>query len=270
MKKQEIKLSEILPEFEKEVNKLVEYRRGVTNNSRRSNKRAYNALLKENYTEVILVSKRILTGLKEIDIVSKQIFDPDIINKTKTFTPEERQILGSQHTSILSYLQLDIKILYLLTALIFDIFRKSKAKIDLKELERISLFRNQLITHIHTTPLFNTAISTKHGTLYHPEKEKFEVMYTSPVDTDSKFKGLNKLVKKATVFIPDLANEINHYERIKIIYRQLDKISDRRLRKDITDFFFKVGLTTENPAVIAQALFQALKSHRRNRYSISK
>ncbi len=79
----------------------------------------------------------------------------------------------------------------------------------------------------------------------------------------SRFVGLQTLVRKASSFIPELEQEENRLERIKILYRQVNKISDRELKRKVKKFIFRVGLSTDSPEIIAEALLQALKSYRR-------
>lgn len=265
----ETKLSEIIPVLENEISRFTKTLIGVMAYSRRSKKRSYNSLLNENYYNVLLVLKRILDDLKESQKVIKQIFDPNR-DKSKIIIEAERVELVNKHSIILSYLRIDIKILYIFTAQIFDIFRKSRANIDLKELERISLFRHKLITHIHETSFFDSSITTQGGTRFHLENESIDVLYSPLLWSKSRFTGLGKIVKKTTPFIPELEDEENVFERIGILYRHINKIIDKKLRKDVIEFIFKIGLTTENPNIIALALLQALKEHRRNRYSIPK
>jgi hypothetical protein len=96
------------------------------------------------------------------------------------------------------------------------------------------------------------------------EKEKLADLY-QPFDfRNSRFVGLQNLVRKARFFIPELDQEKNRFERIKILYRQINRIADRKLQREVQKFVFRVGLPTDSPGVIADALLQALRGYRRS------
>ncbi|OLE53385.1 MAG: hypothetical protein AUG51_13195 [Acidobacteria bacterium 13_1_20CM_3_53_8] len=255
-----IKLSEVLPNLKKEIEKAGKSIRPINQNSRWSKKRAYTLLLLENYIEVLLIFKRILDSLNELaDIKSRVKFD-EIPEDERA----EREALMMRTFDLLAFLRLDIKALYIWTAQITDIFKDSGVKIDLEELNRISLFRHKLITHVHETPFFKSSLTTKSGTTYNPKEEFIEDMYLPFDFRNSRFVGLQTLVRKATSFIPELGQEKNRFERIKILYRQVNKIADNELKRNVKKFIFKVGLPTDSPGIIAVALLQALKNYRRS------
>ena len=254
-----IKLSEVLPDLEKEIEKAGKSVKAINQNSRWSKKRAYALLLLGNYSEVLLIFKRILDSLNEIADIQGRIKYDDVPEGERA----ERDVLMIRSFDLVAFLRLDIKALYIWTAQITDIFKDSGAKVDLEELDRISLFRHKLITHVHETPFFKSSLTTKSGTTYNPKEEFIEDMY-HPFDFRKKrFFGLETLVRKVSSFIPELEQEKNIFERIKILYRQVNKISDKELKRKVKKFIFKVGLPTDSPGIIAEALLQALKSYGR-------
>ena len=151
-----------------------------------------------------------------------------------------------------------MKALYIWTTFITDVLRDTRAAICFDELDRISLFRHKLITHVHETPLFRSSHTTKSGTLYNLKLEVIEDMY-QPFDfRDRRFAGLKTLVRQASSFIPELLHEKNRFNQIKFLYRDLNNISNAQLKRSVKKFVFKVGLPTDSPGVIADALLQGL------------
>ena len=253
------KLSEVLPALEKEIEKSSNCVRPITDTSRWSKKRAYTLLVLDNYSEVVLILKRILDALKEVGELQRKRS-----RREPELQEQEKETLRTRTYDLLSFLRLDMKALYLWTAHITDVFQHSGSKIDLTELKRISLFRHNFLTQIHETPFFKSSLTTKSGTIYNPEKETFEDLYQAFDFRDSTFVGLQTLVRKARNFIPELEKEQNRFERIKILYRQINRITNRQLQRQVQKFVFRVGLPTDSPGVIADALLQALKGFRRS------
>src|ERR1051325_10223438 len=189
-----IKLSEVLPDLEKEIEKAGKFVRVVNQKSRWSKKRAYTLLLLGTYSEVLLIFKRILESLNELAEIQSRIRYEEIPEDEKA----EREMLVMRSFDLVALLRVDIKALYIWTAQITDIFKDSGAKVDLKELDRISLFRHKLITHVHETPFFKSSLTTKSGTTYNPKEEFIEDMYLPFDFRDSRFVGLEVLVRKAS------------------------------------------------------------------------
>ncbi len=156
--------------LEKEIKKAGKSVRAINQNSRWSKKSAYTLLLLGNYSEVLLIFKRILDSLNEIADIQGRIKYDEIPEGERA----ERDALALRKFDLIAFLRLDIKALYLWTAQITDIFNDSGARVDLEELERISLFRHKLITHVHETPFFKSSLTTKSGTTYNPKEEFIE------------------------------------------------------------------------------------------------
>lgn len=80
-----------------------------------------------------------------------------------------------------------------------------------------------------------------------------------------KITGFERFVKQAEVYIPELKNETNIYERIHIVYRHLDKLSETGLKNKAESFIESIGIATEPPSRIADELLKSLKEYRRLR-----
>jgi hypothetical protein len=258
--KGQIKLSEVLPDLEKEIERVGKSIRPINERSRRGKKRAQTLLLLGNYSEVVLILRRILESLNEIVVLQARIKYDEIPEAEKP----ERERLIRRSFDLVALLRLDMKALYIWTALITDILRNSGTPIDLDELDRISLFRHKLITHVHETFFFKSSLTTKSGTMYHPKLEIVEDMYLPFDFSNRRFVGLHSLVRKASSFIPELVQETNRFEQIKLLYRGINRISNAQLKRSVKKFVFKVGLPTDSPGVIANALLQGLRDYRRN------
>jgi len=245
----------VLPALEKEIENCAKHQTPIKEGSRWSKKRAYTLLVLDNYNEAVLILRRILSAFKELGEVERL--------RTKPKLPEQqRETLRARQYDLLSFLQLDTKALYLWTAQITGVFQHSGEKIDLSELERISLFRHKLMTHVHQTPFFKSSLTMKSGIIHNPDKEVFHDFYQS-FDLDlrnSRFAGLHTLVQKARLFVPEVGKKWNRFETIEILYQHINRISDRKLQREIMKFIFKVGLPTDSPGVIADALLEALRA----------
>jgi hypothetical protein len=257
--KSQIKLSQVLPNLEKEIERAGKSIRPIKEGSRRSKKRAHTMLLLGNYSEALLILRRILENLNEIADLQGRIK----LGKIEAAERPENERLIIRSFDLVALLRLDMKALYIWTALITDVLRDSGAAVCLDELDRIALFRHKLITHVHETPFFKSSLTTKSGTMYNPTLELIEDRYLPWDFRDRRFVGLKTLVRKASSFIPELLNEKNRFEQIKILYRRINGISNGQLKRDVKKFVFKVGFPTDSPGVIADALFQGLKEYRR-------
>jgi hypothetical protein len=254
-------LSDLLPELEEEILKTGKTVRPIGPRSHLSKKRAYTLLLLENYNEVVLILRRILTTLIKVAGLQKLLFPSQ---SAETYLSEsEKQILIKEQFNLTASLPVDVKSLYLWTAQITDIFDKSGVYIDLSELQRISLFRHNFITHIHETMFFETSLSTKAGTKFHPGHEEVEILYHPFFFSKRRFVGLKSIIKRAVPYIPELAIEENIWEQLYTLYRQMNKITDRDIQRSAKKIIFKLGNATESPVIIAAALLIALKTYRR-------
>src|SRR5687768_4293343 len=99
--KHQRKLSEILPELEKQITLLGKTIRPINSTSRFSKKRAYTLLLLENYNEVILISRRIIATLNRVSELQKLIFPPN--NQNDALTKVEKDKLIREHFDRTSY-----------------------------------------------------------------------------------------------------------------------------------------------------------------------
>jgi hypothetical protein len=253
-----IKLSDVLPELEKEIERAGRRIRPITKHSRRSEKRAYAILLLGNYSEVVLILRRLLDNLNEIADLQARIKYDEVPEAERP----ENERLAMRTFDLVALLRLDMKALYVWTAFITDVLRDTGRPIRLDELNRISLFRHKLITHVHETPFFKSSHTTKSGTKYNPKQELIEDQYLPFDFRDRRFAGLKTLVRQASSFIPELLDENNRFEQIKILYRRINSISNADLKRRVKKFVFRVGLPTDSPGVIASALLDGLNEYR--------
>lgn len=253
------KLSAIILDIEIEIRRSGKYVRPIGESSRWGRKRAYTLLLLVNFQEVVLVLKRIDATFKELADLQPRL----VTGKLPDSEEVKRETLIRRNFELVSLLSLDMKTLYMWAALITDILSKSNSTIDLRELDRIALFRHKLITHVHTTPFFRASLTTRSGTKYAPDKEMIEDLYVPWDFRDKRFVGLESLVQKASLFIPELKVEKNRFERIKIMYQRVNEIVDQALKRKVLKFIFRVGVGTDSPGVIAEALYIALRDYRR-------
>jgi hypothetical protein len=244
------KLSEVLPQLEQAVELLRVNVGGITGTARVSRKRAYKSLLLEDYREVTIIFRRILGTLQRLQPIQDQVF-----REGNASTTLVQQMLNETST-----FAVDVKSLYLWTAHISDVFAKSGAAVDLAELERISLFRHKFITHVHQTPVFEKSTTIRAGVKYHLENEHIEVLFHSMFFRKSHFRGMKRLVRRVSLFVPELAHEGNYWNQLYILYRRLNAITDKSLRREVQIKIFELGNSSEPPSVLAQALLTALRS----------
>jgi hypothetical protein len=145
------KLSDVIPLLEQEIQTRARTVRPIGPRSRVSRKRAYTVLLFENYAAVVIILKRIAVAIRRVGQIQHSLFPP---NAAKNLPELETETLVTETLDLLKHLDVDIKSLYLWTALITDIFERSPVKVELLELKRISLFRHKFITHIHDNKPF--------------------------------------------------------------------------------------------------------------------
>jgi len=177
----------------------------------------------------------------------------------------KQQELLAQITEAQKHLSLDVKSLYVWTALIRDIFRNSDAKIDLRELERISLARHKFIIHVHSgnREFLRTSLDPRGGIRLSAAHEEVEILFNVRFSR-AKWIGFKSVIRQATPFIPELAKEKNQTEQLNILYRQVNDITDQTVRRLAFDKIFRIGMATDQPGVIAMALLDALVEYRRS------
>lgn len=249
------RISDIVPELEKEILKKDKTIKPFRTRSRWTKKRAYTLLLVENYKEVVLILKRIISTLTRLGAIQ------DKISSSPTTGQTLRQVEGEYHYLLNVSLPVDVKCLYLWTAQITNIFIKSGVGIDLAELKRISLVRHKFITHIHENVFFKKSLLTRGGSIFRTESEHVAILFHPFLYSKNKFTGMKAVVKKATPYIPELATENNTWKQHYILYRHLNKITDPELKENVKKFIIKSGIATEPPALIANALLAALKKY---------
>jgi hypothetical protein len=255
-KKKSPKLREIIPQIEEELRNV---RSRTPRASRRTHKRATLNLVMLNYGEVLQILKRIQAQQKKY----RRLEERYPVQQVRDLTDRKVEEAWSEQAEIRSSVRLDIKTLYIWAHQIKDIFLQHKVRIDLSELSRIAFLRNYFITHVSKTPFFQDPSSTQPGLLFDREFEKIEIVFHSLSPTRVKQRKFSGLIKDMSVHIPELQIEKNFFERIKIVYRNLNKLRGTGLKKDAQELLSKFGLRTEPPGEIAEALLVALKEYRR-------
>lgn len=251
------KLSDVLPELHAEIERFRKRIGGFDVKARRTEKRAYQFLLYENYQEVEVIFRRLIVSLQQVEKIQAQLWPKE--GQPALPHDLQRQFIAAMR-SVTETFPVDVKSMYLWTAQIADIYSKSGSSVDVSELKRIALLRHNFITHVHETPLFQQAVTTRSGHTFHPGNEHVELLFHPFIFKDRYFKGLSRLAKKTSVFIPELKGKENHWDRLYTLYRGLNRIPDQALRRDVQKKIFALGNATEPPVVLAQALLVALQA----------
>lgn len=206
------------------------------------------SLILANYSEVLLILARIVEHQK--------------LCRTLQSPPGDRGIgmqLGFQIAPLLS---LDIKSLYIWTHQICSIFKNRQVNIDVSELQRISLIRNKFLTHITEMPLLAHSTSARSGMGFDSTFEDIQLVFHSLSYPQHLYDAVEKLAEELKDLIPDLKNQVNFYVRMRIIYENLNKITDGQLRKSAVKVIESAGLATEPPHKIAEALLKAFRAYK--------
>ena len=249
-------LTEVLDELRREIARL-ENRHQPT--SRLTKKRVTLNLVLQQYRDVALILARIVEAKERARQAQAAL------TKGPTTGPITDPILLGQFQECMDstqFLRFDIKALYVWCYHVKDVFQKRGVRIDLAELNRISLIRNQFITHTATTPLWET-VTWAGGLLADKEYENIRLLFHSMDLNKASHRGLPALVKKTTQYIPELASTPNKIEQMDLIYRDYNKLVGRELKKEVARIIETSGVSTEAPAKLATALLHALREYRK-------
>lgn len=206
----------------------------------------------------------ILANYSEVLSILARIVEQQELCKTLQAPPGDKGI-GMQLTfQIAPLLSLDIKSLYIWTHQICSIFKNPQVNIDLSELQRISIIRNKFLTHITEQPLLAHSKSARSGMTLDGTFEDIQLLFHSLSYPQELYDAIEKLAEELKDLIPDLQNQVNFYVRIRIIYENLNKIADGKLKKSAVKVIQNVGLATESPSKIAEALLTALKEYKKS------
>ena len=98
-----LKLSEVLPSLEKEVENAGKSVKSIRKGSRFSRKRAYALLLLGNYSEVLLILTRISTALSEVGKIQNRLSSEE-----HEISESQKEALVTRMFDLLSLLRLDV------------------------------------------------------------------------------------------------------------------------------------------------------------------
>ncbi len=221
-------------------------------------RRAYTSTLLDNYGEIIVISQRMIRTFNDLFETRNLLF-----NSEPEIPEAESKRLYEEYRYHNSLIVVDIKSLYLWTAIIQEIYRECRVKIDLSELDRISLVRHKFFVHVtKNDKYFKKELQLGKSMYMNPEKQTVAIVLTPLLSKKRKFSGLKKIVKMAQPYLPELIKEKNSYQQIFYLYEHLNKIPDRKVQRKAKEFIMMIGPLTDSPTVILLALLKALKSYR--------
>jgi hypothetical protein len=190
--------------------------------------------------------------------------------------PSSRKDLEfSTALAALSRLAVDLKSLYHWTYAIEDFLAHSAvgSALDLRELKRISLFRHKLMVHQAQTPMRRrghvplSAHSWSSGSdafrlVTHPIQRGSAVW---PARSGAAWGGYIRKMGRLNRYVPGLKDERNLWVKTDLIYHHFNSLPAGEQGWVRDDLFGAVGLQSEPPAVIVNALRQALFDYKRCR-----
>lgn len=226
-----------------------------------SQKQACLSLVVRNYGEVLVILKRLLASQERLRQLHSTIIATAF--DTPREHPNKSEALA-EYMTILEPITLDIKILYVWCYHIKEVFRKCEVKINaMAELQRVSLLRHAFITHAADQPMFQTATSLQAGVVFDGKCENIRIRLHPLIVKESQFVGLKGLVRSAKQYIPELKTEANYYEQLRLIYENLNNLSDAGLHKRAEKLIRRLGTVSEPPAQIVSILLKALREYKR-------
>ncbi len=177
--------------------------------------------------------------------------------------------------SFIARLAVDVKSLYHWTYAIEDFLDHSSVAdlVDLSQLNRISIFRHKLMVHHGRTPMRKGGQVATSAQTWGPNTENFRLL-THPIQRGSRvwlsrstgaWRGLRRRMARLNAFVPGLKAEENLWEKTDLIYRHFNVIPAAEKQWVRNQLFGTVGLRSDPPAAVAQALLEALKDYKRCR-----
>jgi hypothetical protein len=176
---------------------------------------------------------------------------------------------------LIARLAVDVKSLYHWTYAIEDFLRHSSAagRVDLSELNRISIFRHKLMVHHGRTPMRRGGLVATSAQSWGPDTENFRLV-THPIlrgtsvwrsRSTAAWRGQLRRMARLEAFVPGLKAEGNLWEKTDLIYRHFSRLPSTEQQWVRDQLFGSVGLRSDPPTVVALALLQALKDYKRCR-----
>lgn len=177
--------------------------------------------------------------------------------------------------SFIVRLAVDVKSLYHWTYAIEDFLAHSSVagRVDLSELNRISIFRHKLMVHHGRTPMRKGGQVATSAQTWGPDTENFRLM-THPIQRGASvwlsrstgaWHGHRRRMARLNAFVPGLKAEENLWEKTDLIYRHFNALPAAEKKWVRDQLFGTVGLRSDPPVVVSQALLDALKDYKRRR-----
>lgn len=234
---------------------------------RLTKKRAERDSLLQLYHEVLVILDRILAeGVPATRYLDNRLKRPSSRNDPVRF----RAALTA-----LSRLAVDLKSLYHWTYAIEDFLADTAvgAKLDLRELKRINIFRHKLMVHQAQTPMRRRGHVPFSAHSWPPGSDAFRLV-THPIHRGSAvwrarsgaaWGGYIRKMARLNRYVPGLKEEGNVWVKTDLIYHHFNSLPATEQGWVRDDLFGAVGLQSDPPAVIVNALRQALFDYKRRR-----
>jgi hypothetical protein len=257
-----------LLEVSAELRQLVEaLSRKWSASGRLTSKRAEVQSLLGLYRDVLVILDRITSeGMPAMAFVDEYMRRPPQRS-------DASELAAAQE--LIARLAVDVKSLYHWTYAIEDFLRYSSVarRMDLSELNRISIFRHNLVVHHGRTPMRKGGQVATSAQTWGPDTENFRLM-THPIGTGPSvwlsrstraWQGQRRRMARLSAFVPGLKAEENLWEKTDLIYRHFNRLppADRQWVRN--QLFGTVGLRSDPPVTVAQALLEALTDFKKRR-----
>lgn len=157
----------------------------------------------------------------------------------------------------------EIKNLYHWVYVVYDFFQKCDGpKVNLRELDRICLFRHMLIVHSARMP-FHKAGKVAHGGTLLAEGWKDQRIISHPMwQGYEPLRGKRHRLREIYPYIPGLRGQSNTWEIVNTLYEHYNDIADKQLQQWVRhEVFGSSGLRSDPPNVVASALLDALREY---------
>ncbi|MFC1600050.1 hypothetical protein ACFL3T_03420, partial [Patescibacteria group bacterium] len=118
------------------------------------------------------------------------------------------------------------------------------------------------ITHIYKTPLFNKSKICLSGMKYDFNCDNIQLVFYGIFEVKKLTKS-RKTILECEKYIPELAKEKILYEKLQLIYININKIKNRILKKKCEELIETYGIHTESPSKLAQELLALIKKYRK-------
>ena len=211
------------------------------------------------YREVLTIIERIrmeLPGLAMLDNFMRSSTRPGMIRSSDPAAVDATMV-GNIATGLLN---IDVKALYhwAYTIELFVEHSSARDKVDLAELRRVSIFRHKLMVHHAQTPMRKRGLLVSSAHSWGPDPETFRVVSHPLAAGGTAWRGNRRKLARLNRYIPALKGQPNLWEKIDLIYRHFNAIPQADQRWVRNELFGSVGLRSDPPAVVADALLGVL------------